>query len=203
MAHINLAACLEDIRNVRAVQLFRNVSNRSHIGRDILASRTITARGSQNQFTSFVTQRDGEPVNLGFSRKGRIVSLALFEIAPDPLYEIAHVIVIERIAQRQHGNGMRYLRKLFRRRRTHTRTRTVWSNEIRETGLKLVIALPQRVIFCVRDFGVVLPVIALVMFGNFNGQAFKFGLSLLSCQRIDSDICLFILHGTQACPANN
>ncbi len=109
MPHEYLSPNLEYVGDIAPLQLRRNVRNGAHIGRDILTRRAVSPRRPENQLTFLVTQRNRKPIDLWLGCKGGVVSFASPEKPPHAINEIAHILIIESVAQRQHRHRMRHL----------------------------------------------------------------------------------------------
>ena len=76
MAHVNLTAHVDEVWHVLAFECVRDFTNRSDIGRDVLALGAISACRCVDDFPAFVPDRDRQPVDLGLRRDGNGIEVA-------------------------------------------------------------------------------------------------------------------------------
>ena len=109
VTHIDLAAHLDDIGNIVAGKRRRDVDDRCEIGRDVLTDFAVAAGGAEHEATLLVARRGREAVDLRLGDHldgARRVVLELLQEPPDTGEELLDVVVVERIAERQHRNGV-------------------------------------------------------------------------------------------------
>ena len=149
LRHIDLAAHLEDRR--RAGQSLRNVGNRPHVRPHILADAAVPARRREHQLACFITQRTGQPVDLGLGgeRDGRVGRKA--QESPYPRDKLDHFLRRERIFQAQHRSRMGNLGERRGRGRTHAERRRIRPHQMRKLRLERRILADERIIIRVRN----------------------------------------------------
>src|SRR5262245_31667569 len=87
----------------------RDALDRPDVVRNVLADRSVAARGCELQGTVAVSQADGQTVELGFA--GVLdLTLRLELLAHSPV-ESLHVFARERVLQREHRDAMAHLRE--------------------------------------------------------------------------------------------
>ena len=146
--HVHLAAHLQHIRPVLAVQALGNVADLAQIGRHVLAGRAIATGRAEHEMTVLVAQADRQPVHLRLGRKPQAAT-------PQPLvnaaHEISHLLVAERIGQRQHRHSMAHLGEAAGRTRTDLLGRAVGAGQFRMFALQCFQFAHQPVVIDVGD----------------------------------------------------
>ncbi len=99
MAKIDLAAHIDHIRNGLAVQHMRDLADRPHVGRDVLAFRAIAPRCRLHETALLIADRDGKPVDLWLGRNVEHVRRLQLQETAHALNEIVDVAVGESIAE--------------------------------------------------------------------------------------------------------
>ena len=117
-----------------------------------------------------VAQGRRQAVDLGFRGHDQRDVLVEPQEPPDPVTEIAHIVIIEGIAERQHGHRMGDLVELFSRGCTDMQARAVGPHQVREPALDRRIAQAKGVILRVRYRRRVFLIIALVVFSDFSAS---------------------------------
>ncbi len=143
-----------------------------------------------DELAAFVEERDRQPVYLRLGgdrdRQRRVVAQLLDEIAHAGK-EAAHVFVVEGVLERQHRAQMPNLAEAGGRRRPDMTRRAVGAHESGEARLDRAIALDQRVVIGIGDFGRVLLVVALVVVRDQLGEPRQLAGGGFLRQRIDGD----------------
>ena len=103
----------------------------------------------------------------------------------DALEEVAHALVVEHIAEREHRHGVHDLAEGLDRGGANAGRRAVLADEMREARLDGGVAFAQRVIVGVGDLRLILPVIERVVMGDLAGETLKLGGSFGLAQAID------------------
>src|SRR5690606_7172450 len=92
----------------------RNRADGAQVGADVLAAGTVAAGGAAHEAAVLVAQADREAVELGLHRESGIGVAGLLL---DPGDELAHLVLGEGIAERQHRHLVLHRRELARGRR--------------------------------------------------------------------------------------
>ncbi len=119
MMHIDLAAHLNDGRRRLGLQLVGNILDGLDVARNVFTFGPVSARCGQNQFAVLITQRGGEPVDLGLGGEFQRVGIAEFQEPRDAGAKIGKIFIAEGIAERKHGHRVAHLLEFFRGRRAH------------------------------------------------------------------------------------
>ncbi|GBF31761.1 hypothetical protein MnTg04_01727 [bacterium MnTg04] len=98
--------------------------------RYILAGAAITPGGASNQFSVFIKNADCQPIEFWFCRIFDFFGIIQLEPTSQTTVEIAQLVFIERIFQRQHRQTMVYLGKPFDWLCTHSLRWRIVSNQI-------------------------------------------------------------------------
>ena len=169
MAHINLAAHLQHLRGVD--DLPGDVGNGQGVGCNILARLAIAAGGGLHQPAAFIAQRQGKPVDLGFSGEGNR-PLNAQEFA-DAVLEIQHVLIGKCVFQAKHPDPVRHLAKARTQGPADLIGRAVSVFQCRKPRFDRGVAAFQRVIIGIRNAGRVKRVVVEIGGSNFKGQSRK------------------------------
>ena len=100
----------------------------------------------------------------------RTSSLAELQETAHALDEIDHILIVERIAEREHRHVVANLAEGSDRRRTDLLRRTVGAAKFGMCQLKLFETAAKRVVFGIRDFRRIMPVIEIVVMRNLGRQ---------------------------------
>ncbi len=204
LGHVDFAAHLANVRDVAAFQFFRHVLQRTDIGGDVFAHRTVAARRGGNEFAGFVTQRHRQPVDFRLGAEGDLAIVAQFQKTPDAADEIDDVLFRKGIVERQHRHRVPDLGEAAGRSCTDFLRGRFTGNELGKPGLDGVDALAQRVIGGVRDGWRVLLIIVLVVALDFERQPFQLDLGLRLGEGVDGggSFCFgFCYHGGSYSPS--
>ena len=178
VAHIDLAANLEDFGHVAALKLARNVRDGANVSGDVLALAAVAARGGNHQAPSLVAQRYRKAVD--FHLGGDIERRAGVELqeAPHAANEIARLFIGEDVAERQHAHRVADLGEFRGRRGADLLRRAFRAGQAWKALLQHLDTLPQPVIVRIGDFRLVFLVIKLVMPLQLGRQKLVLGLGL-------------------------
>src|SRR5690606_27877007 len=138
-------ADLHDCRGV-AFQLPRHVAKRAQIGGHVLAFGAVAARRTEHEPALLIAERDRESVDLRLGHeldRLRLVEPEETAHAPD---ELAYVVLLEGVLERKHRPRVHDLAKAFGRRGPHPERRAVLPNQLRESGLDLLVAPAERIV---------------------------------------------------------
>ena len=197
-AEIDLAAHLDHIRYARALELMRDLADRADIGRDVLAFNAIAACGRPDKRATFITDRDGEAVDLRLCREGEWIIGTKGQEAPHALDELGDILVREGIAEREHRHVVADLSERFERRRANTLRRTVGLHEIWKLRLDRREPSAQGVILGIGDGRRVLLVVQRIMTRDLTGKRLVLGRSLATRQLVEGKLLGgFLAHGRQ------
>ena len=145
--HIDLAANLENVGAISAKHL-RNITNKRHVGRHILAHLAIAARRRAHQPPALIAQRAREPVDLVLHRHRHRRILGQRQKPPHPRDKFPHLVIGKRIVEAHHPHRMANFGQRRRRHRMpHGGRRRIRPHQMRKRRLQLGIAPHQRVIF--------------------------------------------------------
>ena len=195
LLHIDLAAHLADRGKVAALELLRHVLERADIGGDVLAFGAVAPRRGAHQFAVLVAQRHRQAVDLRLGQEGDRLVVCEFQEATDALDEIDHVLLAERIVQRQHRHRMPHLGETARRRGADGERQAALGDEIREFLLDGVVAPAQRIVFGVGDSWRIVLIVALVVLGDLRLQPRMLALCLPRRHRVDIERFVVTRHG--------
>ena len=185
LGHVDLAAHLADLRHALAAQLIRNVGERLHVRGHVLAFAAVAAGGGADEPAAFVAQGAGEAVDLGLGGERHPLVLRQPQEAAHPLDELAHLLVGERVAEREHRHRVPHLGEFRRRLRADPARGQVRAHELGKARLDLLVAPPQRVVFGIRDGRRVLLVVAPVVLADGGREPLELGLGLRFGQLLD------------------
>ena len=118
MRHVDLAAHVDQLGHVAALQLVRDLGDGHHILGDVLAFHAVAARGGLGKRAVDVAQRDRQPVDFRLGSEGERRIGGELQKAVHALNKVRHVFGIKGIAQRQHRYAMLDLAEPFGRRRS-------------------------------------------------------------------------------------
>ncbi len=152
-------------------ELERNAANRSRVQRDVFTDATVAARHSARQQLLLVMQRQRKPVNLQLRHVFEPPSLGEFLAA---LVERAQLVEVVTVVERKHRPAVHHLRKTLSRFAAHALRWAVRRYLIGMLLFESLQSLEQRVIFRVRDLGIVVDVIKNFMTANLFAQLFDF-----------------------------
>ena len=185
MRHVDLAAHVDQLGDVAALQLVRDRGDGHHVLGDILAFHAVAACRRLGERAILVAQRDRQPVDFRLGGEGeRRIGVEL-QKAVHAFNEVRHVLGVEGITQRQHRHAVLDLAEAFGRRRADAFRGAVGAHELGEACLDRRVAPAQCVVLGVGDLRRVLAVIELVMVADERGEAAKFGLGIGPLQRLD------------------
>ncbi len=162
----------------------RNFADGADIGGDVLALEAVAAGRGVDEVAALVAQRARQAVDLGLGGEGERLVGGEAEEPPHPVGEIDHLLVVEHVAEREHRHRVADLGELARRRRADPAAGRIGPDQVGEQRLDGVVALPQRVVFGIRDGRRILLVVALVMGRDLGGEPLELGLGLGSGQRV-------------------
>ncbi len=103
--HVDLAAHLQHRRPAFAFEPGGNHPDLAQVGGDVLAGGAIAAGRALHERAILIAQADRQAVELGL---GREQQLAAVQALIDAAHEVAHFLVAEGIAQRQHRQGVHH-----------------------------------------------------------------------------------------------
>ena len=159
-----------------AVQLERDVAHGPHVDADVFTRGAITSRGTAHQMPVPVQQTDRQAIQLGlaavFDLGTATKQVAGGQIQPfiDPAVELAHVRLIEGVAQTQHRHFMADLREGRQRSAAHPLGRGVRRDPLGMLGFQRFELMEQTIVFGVRDARLVEHVVAIVVLIQFSAQ---------------------------------
>ena len=156
-AHIDLAAHFQHRWPAAAGQLLRNHRDGAQVGGHVLAGGAVTAGRALHEHAVLVAQADRQAIQLGFGRKHQVVAIQPLADAAD---EIAHLVIAEGIAQRQHRHRMDDRREAPGRRRTHLAGRRIGAGQLGMRAFQRFQLPHQRVVLRVGDVGIIQLVVA-------------------------------------------
>ena len=149
VAHIDLAANLEDLRHVAALKLGRNVRDGANISGDILAFAAVAARGRNHKLAALVAQRNRKTVDFHFrSHIERRRGIELQE-APHAANEVVRLFIGEDVAERQHAHRVADLGEFRDGRGANLLRWALLADKARKLPLQCLNAQPQPVVVCV------------------------------------------------------
>ena len=160
MAHVDLAAHLQDIR--RAADRLGDVCDGSGVGGDVLACLAVPAGRGVDQRATLVADRKRQAIDFRLGRVGQPVGLSQTKVLADGAVEFGHILGIKRVAERQHRHRVSDLSEALRHGSAHLLRRTVGPLEVRKPRLDFGIATLEGIVVCIgylrRILGVVRPV---------------------------------------------
>ena len=161
LRHVDFAAHLQHVG--RTGDALRNVGDRPHVWRDVLADRPVAARRREHQLTALVSDRAGQAVDLGLRRHRHEGVGGKVQESLHARDELGHLILGECILEAEHRPRMRDLGKRGRRRCAKPPRRRIRADQVRETLLQLAVLADQSVIVRVADLRRVPVVVELVV----------------------------------------
>ena len=117
LGHIDLAAYLQHRRPACAAQFERDIAHRAHVGGDVLTGAAVAPGGAPGQYAVLVQQADRQAIQLGLAAVGHLgsitqqIPLGQIQCATDTPVEVAHVRLLEGVAEAEHGYVMLHLAK--------------------------------------------------------------------------------------------
>ena len=166
----------------------RDVVERFHIGGDVLALAAVAARRAADQRAVLVAQRHRQAVDLRLGGEDDLVVLRQPQEAADAADEIDHVLLGERVVEREHRHRVADLGETRRRRRADALRQAVQRPQMREARLDRGVALAQRVVVGIRNGRRVVLIIAPVVLGDFGLEPRMLGLGLLLGEIVDGTV---------------
>ena len=149
--HQHLAAHLQHLGKLFALQAQGNRAYRAHIRGHILASLTIAARRGLHQNALLIAQIDRQPVKFHLTRIFDTLPLCQQTRATQfilhPLVKRAHLRIAKSIGQRQHRHAVTHFGKLRQRRTAHPLRRRISAGKLRMRLLQRLQFTKQRVVF--------------------------------------------------------
>ena len=176
---VHLAPDLQPLRHAGAGQRVRQVEQGTQVLSHDFAGLTVAACGAEDEFACVVVHRRREAVDLGLAVEHHRLVLAEIEEAPDPALELGEIVVVERVAEREHGPAVADLGEARCRRCAHALARAVGALQIGEARLDGLVAPPQGVVLGVAQLGRGLGVIELVVAPDLLRQALQLALRLI------------------------
>ena len=193
LGHVDFAAHLAHRRHAPALEPVRNVLQRFHVGGDVLALAAVAARRAGDQLAVLVAQRHRQAVDLRLGAEGDLLVVRQTQETADAADKIDDVLFRERIVERQHRHRVPHLGEARRRRRADTLRQAFERAQLREARLDRGVALPQPVVFGVRDRRRVVLVVAPVVLGDLGREPRVLGLRLLFGEVFDGEFSRYLL----------
>jgi hypothetical protein len=159
-AHVHLAPHLQHPRRRLRAQAQRHRPDGARVDRDVLAAGAVTTGGGLHQLTRLVAQAHRQPVELGL--RGVDDALAVQALAHAAV-EVTQLLLVECVAQRQHGHRVRHLRKRGAGGGAHPLGGGIADDQARMRRLQRLELAHQAVVLGVRDLRVVEHVVAMVV----------------------------------------
>ena len=162
LQHQDLTAHLEIPRhgNLRPDELERERLDRPEIGGDVLADVAVAARRTKREHAAFVDEADREPVEFRLDRVRDAVDVQRLANAA---VECAHILVRERVAEREHRHAMWHRLEFRRGGSADTLRWRIGGRELRVLALEHLELAEQRIVFRVVDCRRVERVVAVVV----------------------------------------
>ncbi len=132
-----------------------------------------------------IAQRCRQPVDLRLGHHGDRVAVGEAEEPAHPALELAHILGVEGVGQRQHRARVSDLGEALGRARCHPLAGAVGPLQIRKALLDRRVAAPQGVVFRVRQDRRVLDVVGTIGVGDGGGEAAQLVPGLGFAQRVD------------------
>ena len=149
--HQHLAAHLQHLGKLFALQAQGNRAYRAHIRGHILASLTIAARRGLHQNALLIAQIDRQPVKFHLTRIFDTLPLCQQTRATQfilhPLVKRAHLRIAKSIGQREHRHAVTHFGKLGQRRPANPLRRRISAGKLRMRLLQRLQFTKQRVVF--------------------------------------------------------
>ena len=162
----------------------RQVAQRAQVLGHVLASLTVAPRGSEDELARVVVDCCREAVDLGLAVEHDRLVLVEIEEAPDSAFELGEIVVIKRVAEREHGPGVADLGKGRRRRCAHALAGAVSAFQVGKARLDGLVAPPQRVVPCIAQLGRGVGVVELVMALDLRRQTLQLALRRIAGERL-------------------
>jgi len=147
---IDLAANFDPPAGSALVQTERDITHRAKVQCDVLADRSISARGTHDENLILIGERHRDAVDLqlrGVSRPRDIVA----RHADQPLFPRPQLLVIEGVAEREHRPNVLMLGELALGLGADSEGRRVGGEALRKIPFDLLELAKQLVVFGVRD----------------------------------------------------
>jgi len=144
------------------VQLLRNVRNRPHIRRHILADRAVAARSGKHQLAPLVAKRAAQPVDLRLRRHRHERIRGKRQEALHPGDELLDLLRGKTILEAEHRPRVGDLGERAGRRGAEALRRRIRPHQLREALFELAVLADQRIIFGVgnlRRVGIVIELV--------------------------------------------
>ena len=161
LVHQHFPAHVDHLRHLFAMQAQGNGAHGADVGGDVFAGRTVAPRGRLDQHAVFVTQADGQAVELQFG--GIAHFLQAFQPVAHPLIEGFDIFIGKAIAQRQHRDFMAHRLELRQGACPHTLCGGVGGEQFGVGGFQRLQFLEQPVIFGIRNARLVQHVVTVVV----------------------------------------
>ncbi len=151
---VDLAADLDHRRRIVGVEPERDVANGAEVGRDVLADRPVAARRAHYQAPRLVREAHGRPIDLELC--GVAGALDVIPREPDEsLLPVAQLIVVERVAEREHGDEMLVLGELALRGRADALRGRVGAAQLGMRALDLHQLAEHPIVLLIGELGLV------------------------------------------------
>ena len=173
---VDLAPDLQPLRHIGAGQIVRQVAQRAQVLGHVLAGLAVAPRGTQNELACVVVHRRREAVDLGLAVEHHQLVLTEIEEAPHPALELGEVVVVERVAEREHGPAVADLGEARCRRRAHALARAVGALQLGKARLDGLVAPPQHVVRGIAQLGRGMGVVELVVAPDLLRQTLQLAL---------------------------
>ena len=158
--HEDLTPHFQNFRPVLSPQAQGNGANGAHVGGYVLAPVAITPGGALHQAAIFVTQADGQAIQLGLGAVGHLFHPKKLA---HPFVEIRQFPVAEGVAQGQHGDLVTHLGKFLEGFSPHSLGGRVRRDQLGVGGFQFLEFAQQAIVLAVRYFWIVEDVIAIVV----------------------------------------
>ena len=139
-----------------------------------------------------VVQRRREAVDLGLAVEHHRLVVAQIEEAPDAALELGQVVVVEGVAEREHGPAVAHLGEARRGRCADTLARAIAALEVGITRLDGLVAPPQQVVLGIAQLGRGIDVVERIMAGDFPCQPLELAARRVTGERIGR--CRLVAH---------
>ena len=160
--------------------------HRHDVGRDVLALGAVAAGGRLHEAPPIVSERDGEPVDLGLRRELDARIGGKTEETAHARYKIDDVVLAEGVAEREHRRGVAHLAEGLHRRRANALGGTVGAHMLGKACLNGSIALAQGIVVGVGDLGRVLGIIEEVVMGDLAREPLELAVGFRDGELIDN-----------------
>ena len=158
--HVHLAPHLQQGRR-RTGEPQRDCENRAHVAGDVFAGFAVAARGAARKGTVPIEEAHRHAVDLWFAEVGRRRRFVVRAQEPAAtLFPSAQFLHARAFVERQHRRAVAHLLERIDRRRADALRGRVRGAQFRMFGLQSDQRVEQRVVFRIRDFGVVQGVVA-------------------------------------------